>query len=202
MSTFRNPVGPQPSSVYWRRRLIVGLAALAVVIVVILIVVSAQGAGKPGAKPGNTNTSTPPTTPPATTAVKACDPKKIEVEAITNAASYAAGELPKLSLSIKNTGTVKCTFPAGSDKQEYLITSGAERIWSSKDCQKSPVPATATLDPGVPVGAGPIEWDRTRSSTTTCTKTRPQVTAKGASYHLSVLVNGVESAKTVQFVLK
>src|SRR4051812_31689502 len=200
MSTFRNPVGPQPSSVYWRRRLVVGIAALAVIIVIILIVVSAQG-GKPKAAPTGGHTSGAPTSAPAT-APKACDPKKVEVEALTDAASYSKGEAPKLSLTITNNGTVACTLPAGSDKQEYVITSGSERIWSSKDCQKSPVAATATLKPGVPIEAGPIEWDRTHSSTTTCTKTRSQVTASGASYHLGVVVNGIASAKTVQFVLK
>ncbi|MCU1509717.1 MAG: hypothetical protein JWQ12_1982 [Glaciihabitans sp.] len=201
MSTFRNPVGPQPSGVYWRRRLIVGLGALAVIVVIILLITARPGSGKPTGAPSGSPTSAAPSTRP-TTAVKACDPAKVSVEAITDSTSYAKGALPKLSLSITNTGTVACTLPAGSDKQEYLITSGAESIWSSKDCQKNPVPATATLLPGTPVGAGPIEWDRTRSSTTTCTKTRPQVTAGGASYHLTVVVDGISSPKTVQFVLK
>ena len=34
---FRNPVGPQPPSVYWRGRLVLGLGWLAVIISVVLI---------------------------------------------------------------------------------------------------------------------------------------------------------------------
>lgn len=39
MSTLRNPVGPQPPSVYWRRRIMVLLGLIAVIVVVVLIVV-------------------------------------------------------------------------------------------------------------------------------------------------------------------
>ena len=38
MSTIRNPVGPQPPSVYWRRRLVALLALVAVIVVIVLIV--------------------------------------------------------------------------------------------------------------------------------------------------------------------
>ncbi|MFL0711298.1 MAG: hypothetical protein ACJLS2_00255 [Microcella pacifica] len=51
MSTLRNPVGPQPPQVYWRRRLVVGLGILAVIIIIILIVVR-PGAGDTATDPG------------------------------------------------------------------------------------------------------------------------------------------------------
>ena len=41
MSTFKHPVGPQPSKVYWRRRLLVGLGILAVIVVIVLIALGA-----------------------------------------------------------------------------------------------------------------------------------------------------------------
>jgi hypothetical protein len=197
MSTFRTPVGPQPSKVYWRRRLVVLLGLLAVVLVIILIVVR-PGSGKPAAAPSNS-----PSAAATTATAKACKPAIVQVEALVDASSYGAGVEPQLSLAITNTGTTPCTMQAGSDVQEYRVTSGSELIWSSKDCQSAPVPATVTLQPGVPVSAGPIAWDRTRSSAATCSTKGAQVTAKGASYHLSVIVDGIKSpdALTKQFLL-
>ena len=110
-----------------------------------------------------------------------------------------------VTLTITNTGSSACTFKDGSDQQVYVITSGSEKIWSSKDCQTGAVAATTTLKPGVPVKSTPFPWPRTRSNPAACSATNsPQVTAGGASYHLTVTVDGVTSAKTdsPQFILK
>lgn len=204
MSTFRNPVGPQPSRVYWRRRLVLLLGLLAVVLVIVLIVVR-PGSGAPA---GASSSSGKPAVSPAASAAAvdpgtagACDPAKIVVDALTDATAYDLGSIPQLTFSIKSTATEPCTFSAGSDVQEFVITSGEERIWDSKDCQTSPVAASALLLPGVPKAGTPIPWDRTRSATDTCASERPPVVAGGASYHLDVIVNGVKSSATRQFLL-
>jgi hypothetical protein len=201
MSTLRSPVGPQPNKVYWRRRLLLLLGALVVILIVVLLIIRPSESAKPaGAHTPGTHTSSAPHT--ATTAA-ACAPSKLDVEAVTDAVSYASGVDPKLSLTITNTGTKACTFKVGSDVQIYTISSGTEKIWSSKDCQQDGVSLTRTLQPGTPVKSTPFAWDRTRSSTTTCdSKTPlPQVVANGASYHLGVSVNGVASKKSRQFIL-
>lgn len=204
MSTFRTPVGPQPSSTYWRRRLVVILGLVAVIVVIVLIAVR-PGGGAPAADKTDSPKSTADSknTPSADAgAGAACADGVVGVTAITDAGDYLAGQNPLLSLSITNTGTTACTFSAGSDVQEYVITSGEERIWSSKDCQSAPVADSRVLEPGVALTTTPFAWDRTRSSVDTCDATnRPQVTAGGASYHLAVTVNGVASAKTQQFLL-
>jgi hypothetical protein len=208
MSTFRNPVGPQPSRVYWRRRLVVILGALAVVIVIILIVVRPGGAS-PTPAPTSSRSADPSSNPSANPGANPtnaaggvqCDPKKVTVTASTDSNGYDAGVLPQLSFSLKSTMTAPCVFSAGSDVQDFVITSGDEQIWSSKDCQVKPVTATTVLEPGVPKAGPSIPWDRTRSSTDTCESTRPQVDAGGASYHLGVTVNGIESKATKQFLL-
>lgn len=201
MSTFRNPVGPQSSRVYWRRRMMVGLGLLAAIVIIVLIVV------QPGS--GDPRTDAPKTTPAASATPKAavqkegapCVASVIKLEPITDKTTYAAGEIPQISMKITNTGTVACTFNVGSTVQELKITSGTEQIWTSKDCQHDPVDTSTVLEPNVPQSTQPIPWDRTRSATETCQGDRPPVTAGGASYHLSVLVGDIKSGNTAQFIL-
>ncbi|MET0989586.1 MAG: hypothetical protein ABWY54_02965 [Glaciihabitans sp.] len=220
MSTFKNPVGPQPSKVYWRRRLIVGLGLVAVIAVIILLFVrpgadqtapDTTGAVTATDDPAadteaeeDTDAGTDPVATPApetSTADGTCDESDITVEAKTDATTYAAGVNPMLSLSVTNTGEEACTMSVGTDVQEYRITSGEELIWSSKDCQESPVALEQELAPGTPVDSTPFSWDRTRSDAAACDAERTPVTGEGASYHLSVIIDGIESADTKQFVL-
>ena len=201
MSTFRNPVGPQPPAVYWRRRLLVGLGLVAVIVVIVLIIVR-PGSGSPGGTPNPSDTPNPNAsvaTDPDD--VEACDPAKITVEAVTDAIAYDPGVNPQLQLVLKNTATTACTFEDGSDVQVFTITSGEEVIWKSTDCQVEGEERVQLLNPGVPVSSAALPWDRTRSAPDTCDQPREQVTAGGASYHLAVSVGDIESAATKQFIL-
>lgn len=200
MSTFRNPVGPQSSKVYWRRRLIVGLGVLAVIVIIVLIV-SRPGSNDPVKKASGMNTPTPPAATDTAKAGDACVPSKIKLEAIVDKLSYAASEKPKISMKITNTGTAACTMNLGSTQQELKITSGSETYWDSKDCQTGAVDAPTVLKAGDALTTPAIEWDRTRSSTTTCSASRSPVTAAGASYHLSVKLGDIVSKDTAQFLL-
>ena len=221
MSSLKHPVGPQSSRVYWRRRLVVGLAAVAVIAVILLIVFAPRGksdASAPVATHTHTTTSTPKSTAKSTSKAdagsatvpttkanasgKACSPSVVDVEAITDANSYAAGVKPQLSFSITNAGGVACVFNAGTAKQVFTITSGTEVYWKSTDCQTDPTNTKIMLEPGKTLTSSPISWDRTRSDPSTCKSTdRPAVPAGGASYHLKVEVDGVTSGSTKQFLL-
>jgi hypothetical protein len=204
MSTIKNPVGPQPPSVYWRRRLLLLLVLVAVVVVVVLIIVR-PGSGTPTSHPSGSNTASNAPSGGASSGSSStpCDPSVITLTPITDAPSYAAGVQPQLSMSIMNSGASACTFDVGTDAQVYLITSGSDQIWSSKDCQTAPAANKQVLQPGKALSTTPFAWDRTRSSTTTCTGNRPQVTAGGASYHLTVQVGAAKSAAGgKQFVLQ
>ena len=204
MSTFRNPVGPQSSNTYWRRRLVVILGLVAVIVVIALIAFR-PGGDKPASNAADTkpaSSAAPSATGAPADASAACAEGVVQVVPITDADSYGADQQPLLSLSITNSGTTACTFNAGSDVQEYVITSGDEKIWSSKDCQTAPVANAAVLEPGVALTTTPFPWDRTRSAADTCESTdRPAVTAAGASYHLEVTINGVAATDTKQFLL-
>jgi hypothetical protein len=204
MSRFRNPVGPQPPQVYWRRRLVVGLGLLAVIVVVLLIVFR-PGAGastedkKPGADASDTVIAEP-TVPPQEEGGP-CNPENIAVEALTDLTEYASGQQPMIGMSIVNNGSVACVMNVGTTQQLYEITSGAEVYWRSTDCQSDPVDLEQVLEPGVKLSTAPIPWDRTRSDPATCAAERTPVTAGGASYHLSVSLGDIKSANSAQFLL-
>ncbi|HEX4444442.1 MAG TPA: hypothetical protein VHZ81_12780 [Galbitalea sp.] len=201
MSTNRSPVGRQSQSVYWRRRLAV-VGGLVVIIVVVILIVARPGSGTP--TPTNSHT---PAGSSTTARAPACDASNVQVIGVTDAVSYAAGVDPMISLKITNTGPSACTFKDGSDVQVYEITSGTDKIWSSTDCQDASknVANVSTLQPAKSVSTTPFAWGRTRSNSADCSATNPpQVVAGGASYHLTVTVNGVKSsaANSPQFILR
>ncbi len=215
MSTIKQPVGRQSSRVYRRRRFVVGLGLLAVLVILFLIIVqpgvSKGDSDSPKAPVADSSESATPmdaaaTIPEVATAVDgdACDPSAVQVVAITDATSYAADELPQLSLSLTNIGTVACVMNAGNAKQVFTVMSGQDVYWSSTDCQTDPVDAEVTLKPGVVMPlATPIAWDRTRSTVDTCqTESRTAVPADGASYYLHVTVGGIEAAEPALMILK
>lgn len=199
MSTVRNPVGPQPPSVYWRRRLLVLLGLIAVIVIIILIIVrpGAENAGNPTPPPSSAPTNT---APPAEEG-EACNPAVIELEPITDATSYAAGVQPQISMSITNTGSVACELDVGTAAQAYFIVSGTDPIWNSRDCQQGGESLVRLLEPNEPLTTQPFGWDRTRSAPDTCGTGRPEVIAGGATYRLSVTLGDIESADDTPFIL-
>ena len=218
MSTTNNPVGRQPKTVYRRRRLVVGLGLLAVLVIIFLIIVrpgSSRGEPSdpqaPVASASAQATDAPPEVAPepetpepvAPVDGAACIAANVQVEAITDAVKYEPGKKPELSLSVTNTGTTSCTINAGTSKQVFAITSGNDVYWTSTDCQKESADAEVTLKPGVPISSSePVSWDRTRSAKDTCDVTaRDAAPAGGASYHLLVSIDGIESATPKQFLL-
>ncbi|WP_353807442.1 hypothetical protein [Agromyces sp. SYSU T00194] len=213
MSTIRTPVGPQPPRVYWRRRILVLLGLVAVIAVVVLIIVrpgASEGAqpdpdgasGSPVVATDDPSATTLPTEEAAVDGAP-CAPEHIVVEPVTDATSYGAGELPELSVTITNTGPNVCVLNAGTAAQVFTITSGSDVYWTSSDCQVDPIDADVSLTPNEPLSsAAPIVWDRTRSDPETCDDdAREPVPAGGASYHLSVSVDGFDSSMTKQMLL-
>ena len=92
MSTIRNPVGPQPPNVYWRRRLLLLVGVVAVIVVILLIVFAPKG-GSPSAadtKTPSASASAPNPDPSFTGAATGgaaatCDPSVITLTPITDA---------------------------------------------------------------------------------------------------------------------
>src|SRR5690554_7766917 len=205
MSTFRNPVGPQPPQVYWRRRLLVGLGVLAILVVVLLIVF------RPGAGASNDDEKTGSDSAPTSTSKPVdeaeqeegadCIPENVEVRPVTDSTQYSSAAKPMISMSIVNNGPVACVMDVGTDLQVYEIISGSESYWKSTDCQAEKTPQKVALEPGVAQTTTPIPWDRTRSDPSTCETDRPAVPAGGASYHLKVSLGTLAPDATAQFLL-
>lgn len=196
--------GRQPASVYRRRRLMVGLGVLAVIVVIVLLIVrpgaASDGDKKPSDKPSDTSTPNSSETTSSDPSA-ACDPAVITLTPVTDKDSYAAGETPMISMKVKNSGAVACTFDVGTDAQLYEIVSGPDPIWNSRDCQSEPAPLDQVLEPGVELITTPFAWDRTRSSKDSCEADRPQVTGGGATYRLTVSLGEAKAATDVAFLL-
>jgi hypothetical protein len=218
MSTFTNPTGPQPPSVYWRRRALVLLGLVVAIVVVVLIVVRP---GASGDEPGAVATSTPAADPaPAATAPAAdatpepgdadaetvdgsrCASSAIELVPVVDKQVFAPTELPQISMSVTNTGSSDCVINLGSGQQVLVVTSGEEQWWSSADCQVDPTDQDVTLTAGQTLSTPAISWDRTRSTTDTCdAESRQAVPAGGATYRLAVSVGDITSADSAPMIL-
>lgn len=132
-----------------------------------------------------------------------CSSKVIVVSAITDKGDYAAGEKPQLRMSITNTGSEACTINAGTSKQSFTILNGDNKVWTSTDCQVEPSDQNSVIESGQTVqSAEAIVWDRTKSTADTCEGNRDPVPADGASYQLSVSIDGIKSTNAKRFVLE
>jgi len=164
MSSVVHPVGDKPPRVYWTRRILVlllaGAAVVALGFVVMLVVryVGGLGGDSPTAagspSPSVTSTADGPT---------ACGPADLQVVLVADAAGYPAGANPSLTLTVVNSGSRSCTFDSSAANREIVITSGADRIWSSKDCQAETPEDLLLLGAGAGSPAT-VSWDRSRSA--------------------------------------
>ncbi len=112
---------------------------------------ASAGAASPGAA-----TSAP-------TPTVACDPAKFAVTASTDKRVYGPTEDPVLTLKVTNQNSIPCTLNVGTSQMEYLIESGADRIFDSKDCQDGSADLLKTLAPGASETAN-FPWPRVRST--------------------------------------
>lgn len=137
---------------------------------------------------------------PAPAQVAACAAPAVTVTAKLDAQEYAPGAQPNMSLTLENTGPAPCTIDVGTAKQSYTITSGADTVWRSTDCQTDAKSQPVQLAPGQKLDAPPITWVRERSSKETCGGERPAAVGGGATYQLQVQLDTLQS-QPVRFIL-
>ena len=164
MSNVLHPVGPRPSRVYWVRRIVVVAVLVAVVGAVVLLVRLAIGGSANGAVTGAGARPSTTATARANGTPQACPASAISLAFTADATTYGPGVNPTFTVTVTNTGTQPCTFDAAEAARQVVVTSGADRIWSSADC---PNPAASTklllLNAGQPYEAS-VPWARVRSA--------------------------------------
>lgn len=198
-----------------------GLLAILVVAAVVLLVWRPWEAGsapEPAPAPSGTPAATPdaqpsPTstepftpiggTPQPTGAPTApCAAESVRLTPATDREEYGDGERVQLSFTIENTGDAACSVNAGTAQQQYEVRAGDQVVYRFTDCAADVQDDVVQLEPATPQSSVPVEWDRTPSSTETCTAERDQVPADGATYELRVSVGGYASQGGATFVLR
>ncbi len=166
---------------YRRRRLFLGAALL---MVIALVAGGFTLAGAFGGKSGQASSADPtagakasagpsteaspspsasePTPTPTPSATPTCNQNLVTVSASTDKAAYGPGENPMLTLKVTNGGTMPCEVNIGTSQMEYLVTSGPDRIFSSRDCQAKSDDLLKIIAPGASETAN-FPWSRNRS---------------------------------------
>lgn len=199
MSNVLHPIGSQPPRVYWVRRLVVVVVLVVVVLIVSVAVKALSGSGDgsaapgPGAKPAPAGTTTGAgdagTGSPATCATSA-----LAVALQADGTTYPAGSSPTFTVTITNSGADPCTVDAGDAARELLVTSGSDRIWSSKDCAEEENASNLLLLAAGDAHPQTIPWARVRSAAS-CPTGLPE--PRAGTYQATVTVGGVTSSPVV-----
>lgn len=160
-------------AVYRRRRLFVGMALL-VVVGLVFGGFAVAGAFSGTKQASSTDTATPdataaatapggsPSATPSASPTPSCNHNLVTVTGSTDKPAYGLDEKPMLRLKVTNGGTEPCEVNIGTSQMEFLVTSGADRIFSSKDCQAKSEDLIKTIAPGASETAN-FPWSLNRS---------------------------------------
>ena len=194
---------------YRRRRLFVGAALLMVAAMVFggfAVAGAFSGSSDPvsstGSPAGGPTTAAPDATPSATPSstptpapTPTCNQNLVTVSASTDKAAYGPDENPVLSLKVTNGGTMPCEVNIGTSQMEFLVTSGADRIFSSKDCQATSEDLVKVIEPGASETAN-FPWPRNRTLEG-CEPIEAKPGAGGAYYIFTAKLGSRASPKAV-----
>ena len=75
--------------------------------------------------------------------------------ASTSRKSYASSQTPVLVMTITNVGSSACRLNVGTSQQDFSVSSGSDRIYSSSDCLADPTDVDITIKAGS-VGNRPV----------------------------------------------
>lgn len=192
---------------YRRRRLFVGAALLMVAAMVFggfavagAFSSSSDQVSSTGTPTGGPTAAAPDATPSASpsstpTPTPTCNQNLVTVSASTDKAAYGPGENPVLSLKVTNGGTMPCEVNIGTSQMEFLVTSGADRIFSSKDCQAKSEDLVKVIASGASETAN-FPWARNRTLEG-CQPIEAKPGAGGAYYIFTAKLGSRASPKAV-----
>jgi len=179
-------VGPLPPAVYWRRRVLVLGAVLALVLLLVAMCGGSGHSNPAAVNPAATTTSTRPS-PTPTTSVQppivgepggasppAAAPSSAtasptarsdicsdaEIQLTPSIQKITGGTYPyQLQLDIKNISNRTCKRDDGANPQEmHIVNAAGQTVWSSDYCQSNPGSNMASFDPNI-VASFKLPWD-------------------------------------------
>lgn len=127
-----------------------------------------------------------------------CTPEALQLTLTSSEVEFAATANPVLTATVTNVGDVPCTVDAGDATREVLITSGDDRVWSSKDCATEETASRQLLLNAGGADAVAVEWARVRSAEA-CPADLPA--PKAGTYQAVATLGGL-SSQTVVFILE
>lgn len=173
MGSLLQPVGTQPTWVYWARRAVVLVVAVALVAGVWYLFL--RPSDRPvtavpptptltvSTKPTETPSETPSQTPsPTPTGPAACDQTNTAL-ALAGYQKVKQGGKQPFKVSLTNTGSQNCVLDVKPASFELTVTSGTDRIWSTAHCAKWVPAKKQTLKPKKAYEFS-IEWPLQRSA--------------------------------------
>jgi hypothetical protein len=205
-----HPIGTRAPGVYWRRRLALFGALVALIGLTVWVLrpggdsnsdaAAPVGSSPRSAAPGSTrppgsgaaSTRRPAPAKPTRAApspaapVAPCAPAALKVAAAVDRSSYRVGEHPVVLLQVTNAGPVPCAQDLADSQVELRVYNGESRVWGSHDCTIQPGTAVRTLAVGHPVRVS-VVWSGL-SSQPKCAGTRQRVGA--GTYTLYALLSG------------
>jgi hypothetical protein len=203
MSSLFNPVGPEPASVYWRRRIIVVLGVI-VVLGLVWWLISPGGSPTPTAastSPSPLPTLSTPATSPSpsgsasTVSGAPCQDADIVVT-VTTAQTAPAGGPVEFVMKIANEGATPCVRDVGPAANTFVVTSGGFDVWSSDDCTE-PGDSQEEEIPAGEAYAVKGTWD----ATVTANGCGASATAAQAGAYQVEATNGTVTSDPVTFSL-
>ena len=196
---------------YRRRRLFLGAALLMVIALIAGSFAlagafsdkseqasSTDGASATASADPSTQASPSASAPEATptpSATPSCNQNLVTVSASTDKAAYGPEENPLLTLKVTNGGTMPCEVNIGTSQMEFLVTSGADRIFSSRDCQAKSEDLVKIIAPGASETAN-FPWSRNRS-VEGCQPVEAKPGGGGAYYIFTAKLGSKASPKAV-----
>lgn len=124
-----------------------------------------------------------------------CNQNLVTVSASTDKAAYGPDENPLLTLKVTNGGEVPCQVNIGTSQMEFLVTSGPDRVFSSRDCQAASEDLVKVIAPGASETAN-FPWPRNRS-VEGCQVVDAKPGAGGAYYIFTAKLGSKASPKAV-----
>lgn len=163
--------GKVSARVYRRRRITVAVLALVLIgllawgISAVVGMFSAEQPQAPQTQGQNVQASPSPSSSEQAdeASQNLCKSGEIEVVASLDKRNYAPEENPVLTLSIENTSKRDCEINVGTSQQEFLISSGSDRIFSTVDCLANSEDVLLKFAASQKESAK-FNWDRKRSA--------------------------------------